>query len=97
MTQRDSALRAALAFLIFAPAISMAQFTTAVINGTVRDPTSAEIAGATVELENRDTGLKRTTVTSASGTYTFTQIHLEFTRSRSQSKVLRPYANRASN
>src|ERR1035438_1810281 len=37
--------------------------------GTVTDPSGAVVSGATVKVHNVDTGLERTTQTSADGTY----------------------------
>jgi hypothetical protein len=53
-----------------------AQVDTGSITGTVTDPSGAIIPGATVTLVNQGTGLKLTTVTNASGNYTFTPIRI---------------------
>lgn len=50
-----------------------AQATTQV-SGVVTDPTGAVIPGTTIELENRDTGLKRTATSDAAGAYSFRQV-----------------------
>ncbi len=50
--------------------IVRAQVPTGVITGSVSDGTGARIAGATVTVTNKDTGLKRTVVTSNLGDYT---------------------------
>jgi len=42
--------------------------------GLVQDPGGAVIAGATVTLANQATGLSRTTVTNATGQYSFSQV-----------------------
>jgi hypothetical protein len=42
--------------------------------GTVTDPTGAVIPNAAIELENVDTGLKRSTTTDAAGGYSFPQL-----------------------
>lgn len=48
-----------------------AQFETAEVLGTVRDPSGAAIPGASVTLINPDTGLRSTTVTDEFGNYDF--------------------------
>jgi hypothetical protein len=48
-----------------------AQFETAEILGTVRDPSGAAIPGATITLINPDTGIRSTTTTDAVGNYDF--------------------------
>lgn len=50
-----------------------AQATTQV-SGVVTDPTGAVIPGAAIDLENVDTGLKRTTKSDAAGFYSFLQV-----------------------
>lgn len=52
----------------------LAQFDSAQVNGTIRDQSGALIPNATVQIENRDTGLIRETVTNSSGTYVLSQI-----------------------
>jgi len=44
------------------------------VSGTVTDPTGAVIPNAAIELENVDTGLKRSTTTDAAGGYSFPQL-----------------------
>jgi outer membrane receptor protein involved in Fe transport len=61
-------------FLICSCICAFGQFDTAAINGTIRDSTGAVIVAAAVDIENRDTGLKRTTATNSSGTYNLTEI-----------------------
>jgi len=51
-----------------------AQFDSAQINGTVRDSTAALIPNSTVQIQNRDTGLVRETVTNSSGIYILSHI-----------------------
>jgi len=46
----------------------------ALVNGTVSDPTGARISGAHLELRNTETNVDQSTVTNASGTYSFTNI-----------------------
>src|SRR5213080_3208191 len=50
--------------------IVSAQVPTGAITGLVTDSTSARISGASVTITNRETGLKRTVITSAVGNYT---------------------------
>ena len=42
--------------------------------GTVQDDSGARIPGATIEIVNRDTNLVLTTVSNATGAYTFTNV-----------------------
>lgn len=62
------------AFLFWFVRSSYAQLSTASVNGTVRDTTSAVIDHAQVTLENISTGTKRTTETNTSGTYAFVDV-----------------------
>ena len=48
--------------------------TTGDIAGTVKDPTGAVVPGATIQLNNTDTGETRTQTTNASGEYRFTTL-----------------------
>src|SRR5437660_3401028 len=48
-----------------------AQYTTASLGGTVRDPAGAVVPGAEVTVQNEDTGLARTVSTQADGTFLF--------------------------
>lgn len=47
------------------------QITTAVIQGTVLDPSSAVIPGASVEAHNLDTGIRQSTATDENGRFSF--------------------------
>lgn len=63
-------LRLSLAFfLLFAPMSLLAQTFRGTILGTVTDPQGAVLAGAKVTVRNINTGLERTTQTSADGSY----------------------------
>jgi len=62
----------AMAFTIVGGA--MAQLDTAVISGTVRDPSGAVIPGAMISIHNQETGLVRTTTSNGSGTYQMGEI-----------------------
>lgn len=52
-------------------AIGQTAVSTSDLKGTVTDPNDAVVAGATVTAKNNATGLTRTTVSAADGTYTF--------------------------
>jgi outer membrane receptor protein involved in Fe transport len=51
-----------------------AQYDSAQISGTVRDQSGAVIPNAKVQIQNRDTGLVRQTVTNSDGVYVLSQI-----------------------
>ncbi len=53
---------------------ALAQGSSALVEGTVRDASGGAMAGATVTLESDDTGLKRTSVTRTSGSYLLSMI-----------------------
>jgi hypothetical protein len=57
--------------LVWLVPLSFAQTATATIVGTVSDPKGAVIPDATVVAKKVDTGIERTTTTSAEGTYRF--------------------------
>jgi hypothetical protein len=62
-----------LALLVFFTGFpAVAQIDRANLNGVLTDPAGARIAGAKVEIEAKDTGLRRTTESNESGVYTFT-------------------------
>ena len=46
-----------------------AQVNTATISGTVHDESGAVLPGATVMIQNQDTGISRTAVTNETGRY----------------------------
>ena len=52
----------------------LAQYDSAQISGSVHDQSGALIANATVQIQNRDTGLVRQTVTNSTGTYILSHI-----------------------
>jgi hypothetical protein len=71
-------------FLISVPASQAQTGNSANINGTVLDPDNKAIANATVTIHNPVSGLDRTTMTDASGAFSFTNVpfnpyHLEIT------------------
>ena len=51
-----------------------AQFDSAQINGTIRDQSGAVLPHATLQIQNRDTGLIRETVTNSDGIYVLSHI-----------------------
>jgi hypothetical protein len=53
---------------------AVAQKITALIRGTVTDPSSAVIAGAEVTVTNEDTGLTRSVTTNSAGIYAFPEL-----------------------
>jgi len=52
----------------------LAQYDSAQISGSVHDPSGAMIAKATIQIQNRDTGLVRQTVTNSTGIYILSHI-----------------------
>ncbi|HXW05468.1 MAG TPA: carboxypeptidase regulatory-like domain-containing protein, partial [Vicinamibacterales bacterium] len=56
------------------PVLAQVQITTGVIQGSVSDPTGANLPGVTVEARNVDTNLTRTQVTEADGRFVFLQL-----------------------
>jgi hypothetical protein len=61
--------KTALMLLMGMTSLSYAQSSTGGVAGVVQDPTGAVVGGATVEVENTKTGIKRTVTTSEDGTY----------------------------
>ena len=55
--------------VLFAVVPVLAQLPTGTILGTVRDASGASVPGATVTVQNTDTGLVRTVMTDNSGAY----------------------------
>ncbi len=66
----------ALAALLLWPTLSLAQLSTATINGTVADEQGAVIPGATLTLTNSATGVQSSTETNASGVYRFQSVQV---------------------
>ncbi|WP_348269484.1 carboxypeptidase-like regulatory domain-containing protein [Edaphobacter paludis] len=64
----------AAAILFTVPSASDAQISTGAINGTVSDSSGAVIPGADVILTNTGTGIKRSTRTTDTGTYSLTEV-----------------------
>src|SRR6266478_1009441 len=67
-------LRLVLLMGILSAAGLMAQTFRGTILGTVTDPSGAVIAGAKVTVKNTGTGLERTSVTSADGSYSMPEL-----------------------
>jgi hypothetical protein len=68
-------LRIVLSLFLLAPAL-LAQFETAEVLGTVRDPSGAAVPGATVTLTNQDTNIQTRGVTDANGNYDFFNVRV---------------------
>jgi len=58
-----------IALLVLAGSLAYAQLPTAAISGQVKDSSGAAIPGATITASNRETGLTRTTTSSADGRF----------------------------
>jgi Carboxypeptidase regulatory-like domain len=65
---------AAVFVMLAATMITSAQSTAGLITGVVSDPSGASVVGATVVVQNGETGLTRTTTTDTSGIYTVPQL-----------------------
>lgn len=74
--RRAAALSGLIFFLTFVLAVpsAVAQEATATIRGTIKDPSGALVAGATVTLANTKTGISRQTSTGGDGNYLFTLV-----------------------
>jgi outer membrane receptor protein involved in Fe transport len=60
--------------LLFTASMIMAQVTTGALQGVVKDPNGAVVAGATVKITNNDTGQSRETTTNDEGFYRATNL-----------------------
>lgn len=87
---RTYGLRATCAILIFA-AVASAQ-STAQISGTVRDQSGAVLPGVDVTVTQTDTGLTRSVVSDADGSYTLTNLPLGRYRLDANLSGFRPYS-----
>jgi outer membrane receptor protein involved in Fe transport len=67
-------VRMVLAFVVLAAASLVAQTFRGTILGTVTDPSGAVVTGAKVTVKNVNTGLERTTQTSADGSYSIPEL-----------------------
>jgi hypothetical protein len=54
--------------------LALAQQSSAVINGTIKDASGAVVQGATITLVNTETSVSRTSVSNSAGNYTFIDI-----------------------
>src|SRR5215469_3320390 len=72
MSRRIAALLAG--SLLCCTTLALAQTVSGTISGTVVDPSSLPIAGATVTLTSGDTGLKTAQTTGSAGEFTFTAV-----------------------
>jgi len=70
----DMKLRWVGVFFFLATVSLIAQTFRGTILGTVTDPTGAVVAGASVKVRNVDTGLERTTTSSADGSYSIPEL-----------------------
>ncbi len=67
-------LRLLVVFILLCTTLLLGQTFRGAILGSVTDPSGAVVAGATVKIRNLGTGLERTTVTSADGSYNVTEL-----------------------
>ena len=67
-------LRLLVVFILLSTTLLVGQTFRGTILGTVTDPSGAVVAGATVKVKNLGTGLERTTVTSADGSYSVPEL-----------------------
>ncbi len=64
------------AVLCFSVSLAWSQGTTSRISGVATDPSGAVVPGATITATNDDTGVKYSTKTSSSGTYSFNSLQI---------------------
>ena len=67
-------LRLLVVFILLSATLLVGQTFRGTVLGTVTDPSGAVVAGATVKVKNLGTGLERTTVTSADGSYSVPEL-----------------------
>src|ERR1017187_629459 len=67
-------LRSVVVFVLLSTAMLVGQTFRGTILGSVTDPSGAYVVGATVKVRNVATGLERTTVTSADGSYSVPEL-----------------------
>src|SRR5450631_3738706 len=67
-------LRLVVVFVLLSTVVLVGQTFRGTILGSVTDPSGAYVAGATVKVRNVATGLERTTVTSADGSYAVSEL-----------------------
>src|SRR5262245_9549133 len=76
MKPRIPAILLTCLLMIMAAATAFAQFDTAVVLGTVRDPNGAVLSKATVTLKNLATGVTATAQTDENGNYQFFNVKI---------------------
>jgi hypothetical protein len=69
------AILATLAIILFSSPMWAQSLTSGDINGTVTDPSSAAIPGATITLKNNDTGATQTSTSNSTGAYRFSLLN----------------------
>ena len=74
LRKRVASIALGLACLLLLSSHSSAQVSTATINGTVRDATSAVVPQADLVLQSVETGVERRSVSNSVGVYTFVSI-----------------------
>jgi Carboxypeptidase regulatory-like domain/TonB dependent receptor/TonB-dependent Receptor Plug Domain len=84
-----SILKQFIAIILFADS-AFAQFDTAAVLGTVRDPSGAVIAGARITLRNLNTGVTATGKTDAAGSYEFLTVKIGDYRVEADAPGFRP-------
>jgi Carboxypeptidase regulatory-like domain/TonB-dependent Receptor Plug Domain len=67
-------LRLLVVFILLSTTLLVGQTFRGTVLGSVTDPSGAVVAGATVKVRNLGTGLERTTVTSADGSYSVPEL-----------------------
>jgi hypothetical protein len=67
---------AALVVALLVPAAAAAQFDTAAVLGTIRDPQGGAVPGVTMTLTNVNTGIAATAVTDTDGNYQFVNVRV---------------------
>jgi hypothetical protein len=67
-------LRLLVVFIVLSATLLVGQTFRGTILGSVTDPSGAVVAGATVKVKNLGTGIERTTVTSADGSYSVPEL-----------------------
>jgi len=60
--------------MLITSSAALAQQSSAVINGTIKDPSGAVVQGATITLINNETSVARTSVSNSAGNYVFIDI-----------------------
>jgi hypothetical protein len=75
-TQPRSLIATGLFLILLCALPVLAQFDTATVLGTVKDPAGAVMANATVTLKNNATGITVTTTTDSDGNYQFPNVRI---------------------